>query len=165
MKPIVLFLLIKFSLFAQNIYILPDEYTEIIYQLRKNIRKSRESIFIITDSFNQYTLKKELVKAAKRDINITLISASDDDKSYLQMYKNIDTKILSAIDSPRYTGKISISIIIFDNHLTCRLSTSLNIFNMQHDIALFTCKDDISFTKNILESFSSYIKRSRKYFD
>ncbi len=163
MKYILIFLLLKFSLFAQSLYLLPDDYDCVIYQIEKKIKKAKSNILIITEIFNNYKLKKALIKAAKKGVKITLISADEDMKSILAIYKNIESKELKAIDNAEKKGIISMSIIIIDNTLTCKLSTNLDSVSMQHDISIFTCKSDKNETLSVEKLIKPLKQRSESY--
>ena len=163
MKYILLFLLFNFSLFSQCIYLLPDNYTDVIYKLEKNILKAKKRVFVLTDKFNNYRLKNALIKASKKGVKIELISAKEDMKGILEVYKNIHTKVLKAIDSPVKKGDITLSLIIIDNLLTCKLTTDLDTKTMQHDISIFTCKSDRKYTALIKKLIYPLELRSESY--
>jgi len=157
--------LFTFSLFSQTLYLLPDEYNNVIRYLTQEIEKAEKTILVLTDEFNNYELKKSLLQAAKRDIKIKLISAQNDQKSHLALYKNIETYIFLPIQSPIENGKIAITLIIIDNKLTCKFSSALKTAQMKHNTDIFTCKDDKEFTTAIENSISPLIKRSRLYLE
>jgi uncharacterized protein (UPF0262 family) len=163
MKFILLFLLFNFSLFSQKLYLLPDEYNNVIYKLKKEIENAENSILIITDKFYNYTIKNALIQTAKKGVKITLISANEDMKSILAIYKNIETKSIKPIDSPTMKGEIAMSLIIIDSSLTCKLSNALNTKQMQHDISMLTCKESIEDTRLIQNLIEPLIKRSTSY--
>jgi len=165
MKHIVLFLLFEFSLFSQTLYILPDDAQSVIHYLDKAITHAEKKVVIITHTFDQYALKKALIKASKRDVAITLISTGDDQKKSLALYKNIETRTLHAIESPVYNGRIATSLILIDDTLTCRLSSSLENVAMFHDIGLFTCNKDSAYTYRITKAITPLIVRSKPYLE
>lgn len=163
MKFLLAISLFNFSLFSQTLYLLPDEYNNIIHNLTQEIQKAEKTVFILTDKFNNYELKKSLLKAAKNGVSIKLISAVDDQKKQLALYKNIKTYILEPIESPLLDGKIAITLIIIDDTLTCKLSTSLDTPQMKHNIDIFTCKENRELKDELQNALSKLIKRSKLY--
>jgi len=165
MKHIVLFLIFEFLLFSQTLYILPDDVESVIHYLEKAIDHAEKKVVIITHTFDNYKLKKVLIKASKRDVNITLISTDVDQKKSLALYQNIDARSLLAIESPKYKGRIATSLILIDDRLTCTLSSSLENVQMHHDIGLFTCNNDSEYADRISKAIAPLIARSRPYLD
>jgi sugar-specific transcriptional regulator TrmB len=165
MKLIVLFLFFEFSLFSQTLYILPDDYDNVIHYLSKAIDHADKKIIILTHTFDNYTLKKSLIKASKRHVAITLISASDDQKKSLALYQNIDTRELLAIQSGNTQGKIATTVILIDNILTCKLSSPLDSMQIKHDMGLFTCKEDKDNAHTIENAITPLLKRSKPYLE
>ncbi len=163
MKQILLFLLFKFSLFSQVLYLLPDDYDNVIQHLSHQIERAEDTILIITEEFNNYTLKKSLIKASIRGVAITLISSKDDQKSHLALYKNIDSREIIPLESSRREGKITMSIIIIDASLTCKLSTALETTHIKHDTAIFTCNNNTNYIHALRETLSPLIQRSTPY--
>jgi sugar-specific transcriptional regulator TrmB len=162
MKPLLIIFLFTFSLFSQSIYLLPDEYDDIIYHLSKEIDKAEKVVFILTNEFNNYELKKTLLKAAKRGIKITIISSPNKGKKQLALYKNIQTYLLKPIQSSILDGRVAITLIIIDDKLTCTLATPLETTQMKHNIDIFTCKE---YTDDIQSSITKLIKRSQPYLE
>ncbi|MEA3523671.1 MAG: hypothetical protein U9R50_11955 [Campylobacterota bacterium] len=165
MKYILLFLLFKSSLFSQVLYLLPDDADNAIHYLNTKILKAEKNILIITDKLNNYSIKKSLIKAAQANVTITLISAKNDLKKQLALYRNINTREIIPIQSPVKKGKISMSIIIIDDSLTCKLSTSLEKQDIKHDTAIFTCNEDRAYTHTLKNILKPLIGRSTPYLD
>ena len=163
MKSLLIFFLFKCTLFSQTLYLLPDEYNNVIHSLTQEIQKAEKTVFILTDKFNNYELKKSLLKAAKHGVKIKLISAMDDQKKQLALYKNIKTYILEPIESPLLDGKIAITLIIIDDTLTCELSTALDTPQMKHNIDIFTCKENRELSDETQDALSKLIKRAKPY--
>ncbi len=165
MKLLLAISLFILSLFSQDSYFLPDEYDDTIHHLTKKINNAEKSIFILTDNFNHYKIKKSLIKAAKRGVHIKLISAHNDEKKQLELYKNIKTYLLKPIQSPLLDGKIAITLIIIDNKIICKLSTALETAQMKHNIDIFTCKDDKEFIDKTDHTLTILMKRSKAYLE
>ncbi|MEA1919934.1 MAG: hypothetical protein U9N52_08855 [Campylobacterota bacterium] len=165
MKPLLLFLFFQFSLFSQTLYLLPDDSDNAIHYLMQKFSHAKKSILIITHEFDHYRLKKALIKTAKRGLDITLISAKGTLQKQLALYKNINVRDLTAINSPVREGEISFTIIIIDDRLTCKLSTSLKTKHIKHDIGLFTCKDDKNYVQSIRSKLSPLLLRSTPYLE
>jgi hypothetical protein len=165
MKPIVLFLFFEFSLFSQILYILPDDCDNAIHYLSKAIDRAEKNVVILTHTLDNYTLKKSLIKASKRHVAITLISASDDQKKSLALYQNIDTRELLAIESPDLQGRIVTTLVLIDNTLTCKLSSPLDTTSLRQDIGLFTCNEDKVLTRTVENAIAPLIARSTPYLE
>ena len=165
MKLLLTTFLFTFSLFSQTLYLLPDEYNNVVHYLTQEIEKAEKTIFILTHSLNNYELKKSLQKVAEHGIKIKLISSADDQKKQLALYKNIKTYLLEPIQSSLLNGEISTTLIIIDNKLICRLSTPLETTQMKHNIDIFTCKDNKEFIDEIHDSLTLLMKRSKPYLE
>jgi hypothetical protein len=163
MKRILLFLFFTCSVYAHDLYILPDDYDEVIYLLSKKIESAKEEISLITDKLDNYKIKRALVNAAKKGVKILFISANNTQKNQLALYKNIQTKDIHAIEDAKRKGSVSMSIFIIDNSLTCKLSTSLTYLHMRHDIALFSCTHRADIVKSMSEMMDIFEKRSGNY--
>ena len=140
MKPRLLFLLLAATLHAQNAFLLPQEHNLLVNTLTKKLRHATHAITVITDRLHASWLKKELKTAAKKGVNITLITQGEDDTEALALYQNITIRRLHAIDSPYYRGRLSLTLFYIDADTPCFGTTPLDERVLKQDVSWFTCK-------------------------
>lgn len=128
MKKLLLILFFVVNLYSdQNFtqsetFILPQESSFLKEKIRYEILTSKESIFVAMYNFSYKNIAKDLIKASKNGVKITVLldktKVEDDDEVY-NMLKEANIKVVLVEDR-----KMHLKMMLFDNKLA--LIGSLN---------------------------------------
>lgn len=139
MKKLLFILLIVVNAYSNELFTLPDESNFLKEKIRYEILSSKESIFIAMYNFSYKNIAKDLIKASKNGVNVTVVldksKVEANDKIY-NLLKEANIKVIIPNDS----RKMHLKTMIFDDKLA--LIGSLNFtkksFENNHDLVYFT---------------------------
>jgi len=143
---------------------LPDEATHLIGTISEKFKKANHNIYIFSPVLNEYNLIKELKKIAKKEVNITIVTAKTDSllnrASHLTLFKNISVFTLEALKNNEKYDNIDLkgSFICIDDKELFLLSDTLDTeaLKSHYSFALYqktSCK----------KKFNVVLKRSTLY--
>ncbi len=134
MKKLLFMLLLVVSTYSNELFTLPDESNFLKEKIRYEILSSKESIFIAMYNFSYKNIAKDLIKASKNGVKVTVVL--DKSKVEYNFLKEANIKVIIPNDSK----KMHLKTMIFDDKLA--LIGSLNFtkksFENNHDLVYFT---------------------------
>ena len=139
MKKLLFILLIVVNSYSNELFTLPDESNFLKEKIRYEILSSKESIFIAMYNFSYKNIAKDLIKASKNGVKVTVVldksKVEANDKIY-NFLKEANIKVIIPNDSK----KMHLKTMIFDDKLA--LIGSLNFtkksFENNHDLVCLT---------------------------
>ena len=77
MKKIILTIFLSIQLFSSQTFIMPDDKTEALDAIISSINSAESDIFLAMYNFSYKKIAKELVKASKREVSVTVLFEDD----------------------------------------------------------------------------------------
>ncbi|WP_198304368.1 phospholipase D-like domain-containing protein [Arcobacter vandammei] len=159
MKKLFLILLFVVNLYSNpnfiqsETFILPQESSFLKEKIRYEILSSRESIFLAMYNFSYKSIAKDLIKASKNGVKVTVLldkeKVEDDDEVY-EMLQESKVEVILSEDK-----KMHLKIMIFDNKLA--MIGSLNFTKKSFEETI----DMVYFTKdrNLLAKLKDFVAK------
>lgn len=104
MKKIILTIFLSIQLFSSQTFIMPDDKTEALDAIISSINSAKSDIFLAMYNFSYKKIAKELVKASKREVSVTVLFEDDKlikDRTILDMLKNSGINVISIKDKQK----------------------------------------------------------------
>ena len=104
MKKLLFMLLLVVSTYSNELFTLPDESNFLKEKIRYEILSSKESIFIAMYNFSYKNIAKDLIKASKNGVKVTVVldktKVEANDKIY-NFLKEANIKVIIPNDSKK----------------------------------------------------------------
>ncbi|WP_419677455.1 phospholipase D-like domain-containing protein [Aliarcobacter lanthieri] len=142
MKKLILILLFSLNVFANEVFLLPDESKIAQEKIKSLINEAKSSIFIAMYNFSYKKIAKDLLEASKNGTDITVLFdgekvSKDDD--VLKLFK--DSKIKTIVNKDK--NKMHIKAMLIDDNLALIGSTNFTkkSFEENYDL-IYISKDE-----------------------
>ena len=116
MKKILFILFFVINLYANETYFLPEDANHLKEKIRYEILTSKESIFVAMYNFSYKSIAKDLIKASKNGIKITVLldktKVEEDDDEVYNMLSEANIKVILVEDK-----KMHLKMLVFDNKI------------------------------------------------
>jgi len=165
MKTLLCLLLFTVVLLAKNVlYILPHQHDSALLHLCEALKSAHSSVTIISTKIDSYELKKAFMSLVKRQIPVQIISYSNHNlgTEWVQ-YANVSLMLVDA----RNVMPLNFSLLMIDDTLTCKLSTSLDARQMRSTFSFLECsstryayKQAQKIRKTLMRYATPYLKES-----
>ena len=139
MKKILFILFFVINLYANETYFLPEDANHLKEKIRYEILTSKESIFVAMYNFSYKSIAKDLIKASKNGIKITVLldktKVEEDDDEVYNMLSEANIKVILVEDK-----KMHLKMLVFDNKLAMigSLNFTKQSFEENIDMVYFT---------------------------
>lgn len=142
---------------GETLFPLPNHHSLFIHQLNKAI-KDASRILIITPSFNHSLLEKEILNAAKRGSDVTLM-VHDPRGASLSMvqYERIHLYTVPTV--------VEQSVFLVDDTLVCSVEGAIHEKEFASKHSPIRCSDDSGKIEAIRHSILPVMKHSRSYLE
>lgn len=161
-----LILILIYSLMsATETFILPDNTSDALYYLKRNIDSVNKELTIITPHLKSRTLRNSLEKSSAKGMHVTIITQQEpmSDAAYLAQFKHIDINIIHAQQSDHQKGRLALSLLLIDKKYACISSSAFDEGAMRHDIALMECTGDTQRIRHYTDIVETQLRRSKPY--
>ena len=165
--------LMRVSLFAGELYMLPEQSEEALSTLIKSIDHSKKSIKITIYNFTHKKIAKRLKAAAARGVHVEIIfdeeSARRDRRHsmlyYLAKYKNIDIRKLRGryIRRQHRYGIMHIKGAVFDHRRIVFGSANWTYSAFGKNYEMLYVADDYALAKKFEKAFARYRRESTPF--
>jgi len=142
---------------GEILFPLPNHHTLFVHQLKKAL-KDAPRILIITPSFNHPLLEKEILNAAKRGSDVTLM-VHDPRGNPLSM---VQYERINLYTIPRAVEQ---SVFLIDDTLVCTVDGAIHEKEFASKHSPIRCSDDSGKIKAIRYSIHPVMKHSRSYLE
>lgn len=138
MKKILFIIFFVVNLYSNESYFLPEDANHLKEKISYEILTSKESIFVAMYNFSYKSIAKDLIKASKNGIKITVLldktKVKEDDKVY-KMLSEANIKLILVEDK-----KMHLKMLIFDKKLAMigSLNFTKQSFEENIDMVYFT---------------------------
>ncbi|MFV7790370.1 phospholipase D-like domain-containing protein [Aliarcobacter lanthieri] len=142
MKKLILILFFSLNIFANEVFLLPDESSLAQQKIKSLIKEAKSSIFIAMYNFSYKKIAKDLLEASENGKNIIILLdgekvSKDDD--ILKLFKN--SKIKTIVNKDK--NKMHIKAMLIDDNLALIGSTNFTkkSFEENYDL-IYISKDE-----------------------
>lgn len=139
MKKILFIIFFVVNLYSNESYFLPEDANHLKEKIRYEILTSKESIFVAMYNFSYKSIAKDLIKASKNGIKITVLldktKVEEDDDEVYNMLSEANIKVILVEDK-----KMHLKMLVFDNKLAMigSLNFTKQSFEENIDMVYFT---------------------------
>lgn len=150
---------------ADESFILPDNTSDALYFLKRNIDSANKELTIITPHLKSQKLRNSLEKSSAKGVHVTIITHSEPigDAAYLAQFKDIDVNIIQGQQSDHQKGRLALSLLLIDNKYACISTSAFDERLMRHDIALIECTSDSQRLRHYTDIIETQLRRSKSY--
>jgi len=159
-KFIILWSLLLSIAYSSDTFLLPDESSDALYDLKQKIKNAQSTITLLTPSTIDKSLRKAITKQLSDQVTFKLITSSKEFASTFAIYKNSDVRILRANDSE----KLQMHLILIDSKTGCLSTVAFENSVTRTKIGVITCSsnsENIVFYQSLIERLN---QRSDPYF-
>lgn len=104
MKKIILTIFLSIQLIASQTFIMPEDKKDALNAIISSINSAESDIFLAMYNFSYKKIAKELVKASKREVSVTVLFEYDKlikDRTILDFLKNNGVNVISIKDKQK----------------------------------------------------------------
>lgn len=145
--------LLSISLHANQHYLLPEQYSDLMHTLTQKIKRAHH-ITVITQGLESLSLSKSIENALLAKAAFHLITTDLSTAAYYAKYKNSTVRVPT---SPHLAERFRVNVLMIDDSEVCISTLPFVQDDLRSKIGMVICStnpEEIGFSQNISKRYS-----------